>query len=229
MTDPRAARACSGVIARPSASAAWNASSPRLSRMIVMYCSWMLRKTGGRGGILSLRCTLCAAPHRRAAHTGSPSAAVTTPSRCKLHWPSGSEQVLQDTVPLTMMPMQRPEAPQGGSEAQGGLQLTLLDQPGEGSPQVLLFALKSLQPLLLFWAEESVLCLFCQPQVVGRVCLFALLHKAFVHEGRDRFEHICFFIVRSAAYGLRRLQSIQPPTKTARQRKSRCSWACSRS
>src|SRR5215469_8842267 len=147
------------------ASAAWNASSPRLSRMIVMYCSWMLRKTGGRGGILSLRCTLCAAPHRRAAHTGSPSAAVTTPSRCKLHWPSGSEQVLQDTVPLTMMPMQRPEAPQGGSEAQGGLQLTLLDQKGQGSPQI-----------LLFWAEESVLCLFCQPQVVGRVCPSHGLH-----------------------------------------------------
>src|SRR5260370_38009174 len=86
-------------------------------------------------------------------------------------WPSGGEQVLQGAVPFTLLPMERPEALQGSSEAQGGLQLTLLDQPGEGSPQVLMFVLKSLQPLLLLWAEESVLCLFCQPQVVGRVCL----------------------------------------------------------
>src|SRR5713226_1705127 len=93
-----------------------------------------------------------------------------------------------------MMPMQRPEAPQGSSEAQGGLQLTLLDQPGEGSPQVLMFALKSLQPLLLLWAEESVLCLFCQ------------LHEAFVHERRDRFKHICLCIVTSAADCLHRLE-----------------------
>src|SRR5258707_3076009 len=91
-------------------------------------------------------------------------------------WRSGGEQVLQDAVPFTMMPMQRPEAPQGGSEVQGGLQLTLLDQPGEGSPQILMFALKSLQPLLLLWADESVLCLFCQPQVVGRVRLSHGLH-----------------------------------------------------
>src|SRR5258708_13270 len=92
ITGPCVARACSGVIARPSAHALANAFSPSWARAAARARS-ELACTTGRGAIqksppcwgrapVTVR-TDSAAPQSRAAHAGSPCAATTlaNPSR----------------------------------------------------------------------------------------------------------------------------------------------------
>src|SRR5579859_4631281 len=78
---------------------------------------------------------------------------------------------IKPVIALTQMPMHLPKPGQCDTQAQGLLDLFLLQQPSQDLSQIAMLLLESLQPQDLLGTLQFRLCLFCERQIVGGVRL----------------------------------------------------------